>query len=494
MEEQVLTPFWARVIKYGPAMIVGLFYITIVLHYTYTPDETYIYLQYAKNFASGDGFSFNADTQSYGISGPLWVLLIAAGTRAGLDPFIVAKTFDILFASLSIVLVYTIAFTIIRDKIYSFFAALVFSLDAWLLRWSGSGMETSFAIILVLLTVKYAYLGEYHIAGFVSGMLTLVLPEGILLFLLIQSENFILSYVLGRNKKLFWIAAALYLLVVVPWLIISYRIFGSIIPNTETARTAVHWSLRGAVGSMFDSVEILCTTLPLLLILLIVGIPFVIKQGGIGTFIAKGMPALWIFGLVCGYAVLNTQVVSRHLLPVVPLIIIYALWCLKPMAESFGWSARKALVVLSAIALGTILQSQAVYRLRVVPQMKAFAGGMEQGIKPIAFWLRSNSSIDASVLTPDVGMMGYIANRRIFDTAGLITPAVKEAFDGMSYDDGMKQHLFRTIIKPDYIVDRAPVESRLASDSLRPIMITEFDNPGLRNSVPIYYTLYEVLR
>ena len=84
--------------RYGPAFIVALFYVTVVFHYSYTPDDTYIYLQYAKNLANGNGFSFNANSPSYGITGPLWVLLIAGGVKAGLDPLIVAKTFDLLFA------------------------------------------------------------------------------------------------------------------------------------------------------------------------------------------------------------------------------------------------------------------------------------------------------------------------------------------------------------------------------------------------------------
>ena len=493
-EEQVLSLFWGRLVKFGPALVVAVFYVSVVLHYTYTPDDTYIYLQYAKNLATGNGFSFNPNMPSYGVTGPLWVLFIAGGVKAGLDPFVVAKTFGLLFSSLSIVLVYALAFTIIRDKIFAFFAAIVFSLDAWFLRWAGSGMETSLAVVLVLLTVKHAYLGEYHIAGFVAGLLTLVRPEGFLLFCVIQIENYLMSYVVEKSRRLFWISALLYLLVVVPWLVFSYSSFGSIVPNAGFAKSATHRSLADAVGAILDSAQILGSTLPVLLILIVIGVPMVIRKGGIGTFIAKGMPILWIVGVPLGYAILNVQVVSRYLVPIVPLIVIYAFWCLKEIELRFGWSSRRGIMVLTMVALATILQSQVVYQIRVVPHMKAFAKGMEEGIKPIALWLKSNADDSAVVLTPDVGMMGYIAEKRFYDTAGLITPAVKAAFDGMSYDEGMQRNVYRTVVRPNYVVDRGPTVSRLASDSLRPILSKEFPGLGLRKPEVVYYTLYEVTR
>jgi hypothetical protein len=494
IEEQALSSFWGTMVKLGPAIIVTLFYITVVLHYTYTPDDTYIYVQYAKNIAHGGGFSFNANTPSYGITGPLWVLLIASGAKAGLDPFIVAKTFDILFASLSIVLVYTFSATLIQDKMYALFAALVVSFDAWFLRWSGSGMETSFAVILVLIAVKYAYLGDYHIAGFVTGLLTLVRPEGLLLFVVIQIENFIVSNVLGKNKRLFWTSSALYLVVVLPWVIFSYETFGSIVPNTELAKTAVRWSFLTMMSAAIESLRILGSTQPLMILLLIVGIPLVILKGGIGAFVAKGMPILWILGLIFGYAVLNVQVVSRYLVPTIPLIVIYSFWGLKQMVVSYHWSPRKTLVVLCTISATTILQSQLIYRITVVPHMRSFTRGMERGIKPIALWLRANSKQDASVLTPDAGMLGYLTDREIFDTAGLITPSVKRALGGFGYDEGMTQKLYRTAVNPDFIVDRATSKERLSSDSLRPVMTTEFGSLGIQKPETVYYTLYKVTR
>lgn len=494
IEERLTSPILGALVRFGPAVIVAIFYVTVVLHYAYTPDDTYIYLRYAKNLATGGGFAFDQNTPSYGITGPLWVLLIAGGVKAGLDPLIVAKTFDILFASLSIVLVYTFSATLIRDKVYALSAALIFSFDAFFLRWSGSGMETSFAIILVLLAVKYAYTGDYHIAGFVAGLLTLVRPEGALLFIVLQIDNLIRSVLLDKNRRAVWISCTIYGLVVIPWIVYSYVTFGTIVPNTELAKSATHWSFSTLMSTAFDTALALGSTQLLAMLILSVCVPFIVFKQGFGTLITRGWPLLWVVGLVFGYMVLNVQVVSRYLVPTIPLIIVYAIWCLKQLEISFGWSLAKTLGILSTVALLTIIQNEFLYRIVVVPHMNAFALGMDKGIKPIALWLRDNSPQDASVLTPDVGLLGYVADRQIFDTAGLITPSVKQAFHGESYDEGMRQKLYKRIVNPDYIVDRAPIRERLASDSLKPIMTTEFGNLGIKKSETTFYTLYKVIQ
>jgi len=41
-------------------VVMGLFCLTLSRHYGYTPDDTYIHLQFTRNLASGQGISFNA--------------------------------------------------------------------------------------------------------------------------------------------------------------------------------------------------------------------------------------------------------------------------------------------------------------------------------------------------------------------------------------------------------------------------------------------------
>src|SRR5262249_25366934 len=46
-------------------------------------DDPYIHFQFARNFASGAGFSFNPGVPTPGATSPLWVVLLAAGRPLG---------------------------------------------------------------------------------------------------------------------------------------------------------------------------------------------------------------------------------------------------------------------------------------------------------------------------------------------------------------------------------------------------------------------------
>lgn len=203
-------------------------------------------------------------------------------------------------------------------------------------------------------------------------------------------------------------------------------------------------------------------------------------------------PLVWIAVLFVGYAMQNVQVVSRYLLPTIPLVIIYGMWGLRQIVESWRLPARRVIQVAAFIALLTMFQNQVVYQQQMVPHMKNFTVGINSCLKPIAYWLRSNAGPDATVLTSDAGMLGYISDKNLYDAAGLITPNVKRSFGGLTYDDGMVQKRYESVLKPDYIVDRSASRERLKSESVRPVMTVDF--PGLAISKPdtVFYTLYKV--
>jgi hypothetical protein len=54
-------------------------------HFRYTPDGTYIYLQFARNVLHGGGIAFNAGHPTYGVTGPLWMFIFASGGLFGAD-------------------------------------------------------------------------------------------------------------------------------------------------------------------------------------------------------------------------------------------------------------------------------------------------------------------------------------------------------------------------------------------------------------------------
>ena len=494
VEDPHLPLVWNAVMRYGLGISVLIFYFTAIMHFRYTPDDTYIYLQFAKNLAGGSGFSFNAGIPTFGVTGPLWVALLAAGERLGLDPYVVAKTFDIIFASFSIVLLQLLAVVIIKDRLYAFFAAWIFSFDAWLLRWSSSGMETSLAILLGLLTVWYAFHRDYYLAFFTCALLTLVRPEGIILFAVLVLDNFIDVRRHRAPVRYLLLAPTIYVLMVGGWLAYSYAQFGTIIPNTLASKSGGAFDIRHVAASIFDIAAILGTTQATSVLVLLVTFWLVVSKAGFRDLWDIAFPIVWIVFLLAAYVVRDVQVLSRYILPVTPLIILYALWGLKRIEE--GWKIAPAVMrrVLLAVAILSLVQNTYIYRSQVVPHVVGFTAGMNQCIRPIAYWLRTNSPREATVVAPDVGLLGYVSDRTIYDPAGLISPELREAFRPLTYDQGMVSGRYRRLLRPDFVVDRASVRERLTSDSLRPVISAEFPGLAIRNPQPVYYTLYRTVK
>ncbi|MEX0736023.1 MAG: hypothetical protein WD182_01180 [Bacteroidota bacterium] len=488
-EEQ--SPFLRFVLRYGIALIMIVFYGTTVLHFDYTPDDTYIYLQYARNLAAGDGFSFNDDTPGYGVTGPLWTVLIAAGTGAGLDPYVVAKTLDLLFASLAILVIYILAFVILQDKLFALMVAWMLSFDAWFLRWTTSGLEPSLAVLLSILVVWYAYRKEYGIASFVTGVLALVRPEGALMMLAVTGD-ILLNGERGSERTLRLVRSMLVFGVVVGvWLVIAFVHFGSIVPLLFQKAFAAGFDPATYLGVWLSTVNILGATQGVVIVTLLAGLFWIVRNRGWWMLREDGFPLIWTVALPAVYLLFHVPVASRDLLPVIPFLIFYAVWSIKKLERLSMLSPQKAMGVVLLLAGVSLAQNQYVYQSRVVPHMRNFTMGMEECIRPIAHWLRTNTAEDATVLAPDAGLIGYVSGRKMYETSGLLTPVVKAAFEGMSYDEGMISGRYLRVVQPDYIIDRSPTPDRLVSDSLQPLMTRTFSGLGISKTELVYYTLYK---
>lgn len=141
-------------------LIILIFYLNVVNHFNYTPDDSYIYAQFAKNIVNGNGFAFNAGEPTYGVTSPLWTLIISLSGIFGTDFILTAKIIDVLFASLAILVFFLFANQVLNNYLVALLATLAFSMNAWFIRWSATGMETSLAVLLLLLTLYYCYKNE----------------------------------------------------------------------------------------------------------------------------------------------------------------------------------------------------------------------------------------------------------------------------------------------------------------------------------------------
>jgi hypothetical protein len=474
-------------------------------HFPYSPDDTYIYLQFAKNVTHGHGLSFNAGIPTYGFTSPFWLLLISSAGRIGFDLLNAAKWLDLIVAACSIVAFYALARTVLADLPISLIATIAFSFNIWLVRWAATGMETSLSVLIVILAFVFLLRRNYAAAGFSAGLLALTRPETFWLVALVAAEAYF--HTKDRRKGFInaSVAAGTWALPVVPWYLFAWREFGTVLSNTARAKSTMSPDFADMFREFTGSVKILLASDGLALVviaaLVILGIRFRKQPAPDPAVLSTNAPdrrtavllSFWTVAVVALYAVEHVLVVSRYLLLVSPFIGLLAFIMLMRLLNGTRWM-RQAKLFAAILAACMIIQSQIIYHQVVAPGIEAFEAGMEGSLIPIGRWLKENTTERDVVLLWDIGAVGYYSDRKICDAAGLATPEMIPFAHGEDpLHDIVRMKLYREICPVTYIVHRAESPEALKGEpDLQPVLVKSFSRMGLAHYETRYYTVYRV--
>lgn len=496
-------PWGARLPLFFLPAILILFYFTASQHFSYTPDDTYIYLQVARNVANGEGVSFNPGEPTYAVTGPLWMFLVAAGGKLGIDYAIAAKALDLFAASMSILLFYFLAYEMIRESMVALLATLSFSVNIWLVRWAGTGMETSIATLLFIAAFLFTMRNEYLLATVLAALLTLVRPEAAIVIGVIIIDMFLNSVDRRRARKSAAMILGVFLTLLVPWNLYAWLTFGTIVPNTAAAKSNAGWDPADSGIELLNSLKIIAASDAVAALVLAISGLILLRQ-----LRRKGSPAAeerffilrqsvtglgWVLLLPLSYAAMHVHVVSRYLLLIVPLIIIFSFGFLfRAMLNS--WLSKFAYAGVVLLAGLIITQNQIVYRLVVRPGIEAFQVGMETSLITIAQWLKENTGPEDRVLLWDIGAVGYYSQRNICDGAGLATPAaIPYVKAGYTIRELVDEKIYPRLCDVTYVLHRSDKPEELAHvPHLTALMARPFYRMGLLRTDVQYYTLYKV--
>jgi hypothetical protein len=484
---------------------VVLFFVMAYSHFPYSPDDTYIYLQFAKNVTHGNGLSFNAGIPTYGFTSPLWLLIISAAGRLGFELLNAAKWLDLIVATCSVVAFYALARTVLTDPPVSLIATLAFSFNIWLIRWAATGMETSLSALIVILTFVFLLRRNYAAAGLGAGLLALTRPETFWLVALVAADGYLQAK--DRRKGILnaSVAAGTWALPVVSWYIFAWREFGTVLSNTARAKSTMSPDFADMVREFSGSVKILLASdgfaLGVIAALVVVALRFRKKPVPEPAVLSSDAPdrrtlllfSIWTVMVVVLYAVEHVLVVSRYLLLVSPFIGLLALILLMRMLNGTSWK-RYARFCAGIVAACMIIQSQIIYRQVVAPGIEAFETGMESSLIPIGRWLKANTTERDVVLLWDIGAVGYYSDRTICDAAGLATPEMIQFAHGEDpLHNIVRMKLYREICPVTYIVHRAESPDALKGEpDLQAVLIRPFSRMGLSDFETRYYTVYKV--
>ncbi len=466
-------------------------------------DDTYIHIQYARNLAEAGELSFNRGDPSYGATSPLWVGILALVHLAGGDLATWCRVLSRVAGALSIVMIYFFVMRLDGRRLVAGAAAAVLACEAWLLRWSATGMESSFALLTVL-TCLFAGItasrstGRNVLFGLLLFLACLVRPEAGLMV-----PAAFVSFALAERstplrRRFLWLLV--FTVLMAGWLLLVRSHTGTFLPLTAGAKQGKPAFGTGMLASALVPLKIIGATLlfpAAAAVFAAAGILRDRKFPDMGSGLSRGgllFLLLWVFLLPAIYVIFDFHVLSRYLLPVIPAIVAVGIAGAARLLRYARPRTMRTVIIL--IAGATMLQSLVFYFTVVVSPTREFSRGLEEVLVPMGRWLAENSLPGSVVASPDIGAIGYFSGREVLDLGGLVTPEINDMRRKIDVERIIDEGLYLDL-GADYLVDRHRVPRRFDGTVIRGVRFTALiggvvSNLGIRKPDPVTYVLYRL--
>ena len=439
-------------------------------------DDAWIHQTYARNLASNGRLEYISGVVSAGSTSPLWTLLLTLGYLLHI-PYLwwayglgIASLLLLLWAGMRL---WRQLWPEYAKK--DWLAGMILA-TCWPLLWAAtSGMETLLfiALGLTLLALFNSQVSPF-IIGFLSGLLILIRPDGLILLLLLLGGLFLQGRNWQGRVKATAVALLFALLPLIPYIVFNWTTSATIWPNTFYAKQTeyamlleqpiisralqlLYFSLGGAPDGWRGLSAVHLLLFPGLIVAIGLGFKKIKGQrlkisaqsliANLQSSIFYWLPLLWALGHVILYAwrLPVTYQHGRYLFVAMPIWILYGVagwvWIYGRMGN--GRYARLSKLATTLIFILLLL-------FFVVLGGQAYANDVafiEGEMVAVAHWVADNTPPDTLIAAHDIGAIGYFAQRPLLDLAGLITP---EIIPYLSDDQAMADYILQS--NADYLV------------------------------------------
>jgi len=366
-------------------------------------DDAWIHQVYARNLGWYGQWAFTLGQPSAGSTSPLWTFLLAIGYTLRID-------YAVWTIAINAILLGVLTFLVAQVANLRYLALLI-PLE-WHLVWAAaSGMETILFCVLIVAAWFFATRSPF-ICGVMIGFAVWTRPEGATLLPFCVWALWAADGGGIRFLKRLGVMIAGAALIVIPYLLFNISLSGQVFPNTFFAKQSEYailtqrplWQRTFNIFSL-PFIGVLILFLPEI---------FLSKRWSMLAWVC-----LFLFLYVLRLPV--TYQHGRYLIPVIPMLIVMG-------GNGMTW------VRLNAEAMWRRLLSRA-WVLTVIVVAAAFwviglnawitdARFINNEMVRVAKWVNENVPRGSSVAAHDIGALGYFADVRLIDLAGLVSPDV----------------------------------------------------------------------
>ncbi len=411
--------------------------VRIVFHFltNFTFDDAFITFRYVENLVNGQGFVYNKGEHVLGTTTPLFTLLVSMVHVIGFKIEQAAMMVTLLSSGLTAVILYKFACSL-RMTHFAFVPVLMYILFPRLLVTDTAGMETSFFTLLILLSFYYAHKQKDYYAWGMATLAALTRPEGFLLLILLGIKTLI------RNREELLKLLTIPFTIIAPWFLFSYYYFGSVIPNSVTAKLALYsqFGSSSVKDKLFLILNISNYYGIVLILFAVIGAYWLWKKQNYGI-----LAIVWLCGMIIPLALSKTLLFIWYISPIYPIYFLLIASLFPWLLNQFKFIANKINIVRRVVFV-CILIALVGANFGKVKYFSEYQIVLEQVHKNIGLYLYTHADKNAIIAAEDIGYMGYFSKLKIIDRDGLVSPKV------VPYNRDAKYYQVIVDYTPDWVV------------------------------------------
>ncbi len=389
----------------GMASVVGYVAIARVAGVAGFPlDDAWIHQTYARNLGWHGQWAFTLGQSSAGSTSPLWTALLALGYALRID-------YAWWTLALNAILLGVTAWLVGRVSNSPYVGAL--AAIEWHLVWAAaSGMET--VLFCALALGAFAAGGgkpRPYISGMLIGLAVWTRPDGLTLLPFVALAIWLSG---GRLKS--WTAfAAGTAVVIAPYFLFNFALSGQFWPNTFFAKQAEYAILREL--PLWPRLATIFLT-PFVGVLALLWPGMIVRDRQ--RLLMLGWAATFLFAYALRLPV--TYQHGRYLIPAIPVLVAAGgagMMGWVQVAASTMW--RRVISRVWVITVGAVaIAFWGIGARALITDVRIINSEMVATAK----WVAANVPAGATVAAHDIGALGYFADVKLVDLAGLVSPEV----------------------------------------------------------------------
>lgn len=416
----------------------GLFYLFFAwffYFYFQLGDDTYIYLQYVKNFLANGELAFNSGTPSYGFTAPLWFFMMAFMVSITGQPLASPALLSIAFGLASVILWARIIMSMTADTKKRMLFLLIVALDPNLLKHAWMGMEATGSFFFASLLIYYIFIKKETIHpalfGLTAGLFFFIRPESVIIsgtmaVYLLHTKHY-------RYKDML-AAGAVFSVIILPWLLFAYNYFDILFPSTFDAKGGAYSPGVLLIKHLTDTMKIAGGNYLIHLALLLF-VVLRVKSAGFQKSSYYAIAAIFLT-LVFYFFSINAEIIyARYFCLFIP-FGLYIIFTALKQASFRMVSPVAAIVVLLLAGLSFFFSSL----------HKSSYLSIEAAEDKLIEWVRQEIPANAKIVRTRIGKIGYLTENTIVDPVGLINKDIIPFNVNGSLADYYK------LVRPEYFI------------------------------------------